>query len=60
LVKLSLYDLSGREVTVLLNEEQPAGFHQIEFDASALASGVYFYRLKVGEFVQIREALFLK
>jgi len=67
LVKLSIYDLSGREIVVLVNEEQSAGLHQVEFDASRLASGVYCYRLSVGslsgvagEYVQSRKMLLLK
>jgi hypothetical protein len=47
-VKLSLYDLLGKEVAILVDEKQAAGFHQLEFDASGLASGVYFYKLEVG------------
>jgi len=59
-VKLSVYDLAGREVAVLVNEHQAAGHHQIKFNASNLASGGYFYLLKAGKFVQIRKALLLK
>jgi hypothetical protein len=59
-VNLAIYDLSGREVTVLVNEKQKAGYHQVEFNAAKLSSGMYFYRLKAGEFVQIKKALLLK
>jgi Secretion system C-terminal sorting domain len=52
MVRLSIYDISGREITVLVNGKQPAGRHQIEFDASDLASGIYLYRLQVGSFVE--------
>jgi len=48
LVQLSVYDLSGREVAILVNEVQAAGLHQIEFNGAGMASGVYFYRLSVG------------
>jgi len=51
-VRLSVYDLLGREVSVLVNERKEAGVHQVTFDASDLASGVYFYRLQAGDFVQ--------
>jgi C1A family cysteine protease len=60
MVKLTIFDLAGREVTVLVNEHQAAGQHQIKFDASNLASGGYFYLLKAGKFVQIGKALLLK
>jgi hypothetical protein len=66
-VKLSIYDLSGREIVVLVNEEQSAGLHQVKFDASRLASGVYCYRISIGslsgvagEYVQTRKMLLLK
>lgn len=45
-VKLSIYDILGREVKVLVNENQGKGIYEVEFNASGLASGVYFYRLE--------------
>ncbi len=48
-VRLSLYNVAGQRVAVLVDESQPAGFHSIEFDASHLASGVYYYRLEAGD-----------
>lgn len=45
-VEVRVYDMAGREVAMLLNESQPAGYHTIRFDASSLSSGVYIYRLK--------------
>jgi hypothetical protein len=59
-VKLVLYDISGREVAVLVNEKQKAGYHQIEFDASNLASGIYVYRLQSGNYVQSKKMLLLR
>jgi len=47
-VRLSVYDLLGREVAVLVDEVRAAGSHQVSFDASALGSGVYLYRLTAG------------
>ena len=46
-VRLSVYDILGREVAVLANEEQQPGYHEVSFDGSRLSSGVYFYRLTV-------------
>ena len=46
LVKLSVYDMLGHEVSVLVNEPKDAGVHVVGFDASGLSSGVYFYRLE--------------
>jgi hypothetical protein len=59
-VELRLYDLLGREVTTLVNEVQTAGYHSVRFDASGLASGVYFYRMKAGEFTQTKRMLLLR
>jgi hypothetical protein len=59
-VRLSVYDLLGRELALLVSERKSAGFHSVEFDASALASGVYFYRLNVGSVVQARRMIVVK
>ncbi|MBI5473612.1 MAG: right-handed parallel beta-helix repeat-containing protein [Ignavibacteriae bacterium] len=57
---LNVYDILGREITQLLHERLPAGLHELRFDASNLPSGVYFYRLIAGGFVQTRRMLLLK
>jgi hypothetical protein len=59
-VNLVVYDLLGREVCTLVDRIHPAGSYEIPFDAGALASGVYFYRLHTGESVEIRKMVFLK
>ncbi|MRR37598.1 T9SS type A sorting domain-containing protein [bacterium] len=59
-VRLSVYDLLGRELALILNERKTPGFHSVEFDGSALASGVYFYRLTTGSFVQSRRMMLVK
>lgn len=56
-VRISVFDLLGREVSVLVNERRDAGLHEVKFDSSNLASGVYFCRLRVGDFVQSRKLL---
>jgi hypothetical protein len=56
-VRLSVYDMLGREVSVLVNERRDAGVHEVKFESSNLASGVYFYRLRAGDFVQTRKLL---
>ena len=45
-VSLKIYDVLGNEISTLINEEQQAGFHKIDFNASSLSSGVYFYSLR--------------
>jgi len=59
-VTLSVYDLLGRQVSVLVNDKKEAGFHEVTFDASGLAGGVYLYRLQAGDFIQSRKLLLLK
>lgn len=59
-ITLKVYDLLGREVAVLVNEERDAGAHEVRFDATALAGGVYYCRLTAGGFVLSRKMLLLK
>jgi len=59
-VKITIYDLLGREVVVLVNEKRDPGRYQDSFDASALASGMYVYRMTAGSFVATRRMLLLK
>jgi len=47
-------------VAVLVNENRPAGFHEINFDASNLSSGMYIYRIQAGEFVETRKMTLVK
>ena len=60
LVTLKIYDILGRQITTLVNEEKPAGNYKIKYDASSLASGVYFYRLQAGNFVQTKKMILLR
>ncbi len=50
-VTLTVFNTLGQAVATLVNESQDAGYHDVRFDASGLASGVYFYRLSAGDFV---------
>jgi len=59
-VQLKVYDILGNEIATLLNEEKPAGNYSIDFDAGNLPSGVYFYRLKAGEFVETKKMILLR
>ncbi len=60
LVSLKVYDILGREVASLVNEEKPAGNYKAVFNASSFASGVYFYRIQAGSFIAIKKLLLLK
>jgi len=60
IVKIKVYDVLGREVTTLVNENKPVGNYSVKFDASRLVSGVYFYRMQAGEFIQTKKLIYLK
>ena len=60
LVLLKIYDILGKEVASLVNEVKTAGYYSIDFDASRLSSGVYFYRLKSGSFNEVKRMVVLK
>ena len=59
-VSLKVYDVLGNEVASLINEERQAGYYSIEFNASDLSSGIYFYRLNTGNFSSTKKLLLLK
>ena len=60
LVKLVVYNVLGKEVAALVNNEQTAGNYQVTFDASKLNSGVYFYKLTSGDFSDVKKMLLVK
>ncbi len=57
---LRVYDVIGREVATLVNESKEAGSYQVTFNASKLASGVYFYRLQSGNYASVKKLLLMK
>ena len=59
-VSLKVFNVLGQEVAVLLNEEKASGYYQVRWDASHVPSGIYFYRLQAGEFVETKKAILLK
>jgi len=69
-VQLKVYDILGNEVVTLVNEEKPAGNYEVEFSAIGgsnsggdswnLSSGIYFYQLNAGTFVQTKKMILLK
>ena len=60
IVNLKVFDVLGREVATLVNGRMEAGVHQVSFDASRLASGIYFYQLQAGSFSQTKKLMLLK
>jgi hypothetical protein len=66
-ISLKVYDLLGKEISTLVNEEKPIGIYEVDFNAENLPSGIYFYRLQVypansgtGEFVEIKKMVLLR
>ena len=59
-VTLTVYDVLGNEIANLVNEEKPAGSYEVEFGAVNLPSGVYFYQLRTGSFIESKKMILLK
>ncbi len=59
-VTIKVYDILGREVETLVNEEKNAGNYNVNFNAGNLSSGIYFYRMQAGNFIQTKKLLLLK
>jgi hypothetical protein len=57
---LKIYDMQGREVAVLVNENLKAGIYEMEFNAAGLSSGIYFYRITAGDFTDTKKMILLK
>ena len=59
-VSITVYDILGREVSKLVNEEKLSGSYEVQFDGSKLSSGVYFYRLHAGDYFKTKKLMLLK
>lgn len=59
-VKLIVYDLLGKEISVLVNETEKSGYHSVEFNARNLPSGVYIYTLQVNDFISSKKMTVIK
>lgn len=59
-VRLIVYDVLGNEIVKLVDEYKPAGTYEVQFDASALSSGIYFYQLRAGDFIQTKVMSLIK
>ncbi|MEO8231046.1 MAG: right-handed parallel beta-helix repeat-containing protein [Ignavibacteriota bacterium] len=59
-VQLKIYNILGNEVSTLVNEIRPAGNYEVNFNASRLSSGVYFYKLQSGSFIETKKMLLIK
>ena len=59
-VLIKVYDILGNEIATLVNEEKSAGTYKVEFNASSLSSGVYFYKIQAATFSQVKKMILLK
>nr|MBP9121179.1 T9SS type A sorting domain-containing protein [Ignavibacterium sp.] len=59
-VSLRIYDVLGKEIATLVNEQKEAGTYNIQFDASKLSSGVYIYSIQAGDFLESRKMILMK
>ena len=59
-VTLKVFDSLGKEVAEFINESKSIGYHKIQFDASDLSSGIYFYQIHSGNFIETKKLVLLK
>ena len=59
-VTLKIYDVLGKEVAALVNEEKPAGSYEEDFNAAGFSSGIYFYTINAGSFIETKKMIFIK
>jgi hypothetical protein len=59
-VQLKVYDVLGNEVATLVDEYKPAGSYEVDFSANKLSSGIYFYKLTAGSFVETKKMILIR
>ena len=59
-ITIKVYDVLGKEITTLVNEEKLSGSYEVEFNGGGLASGIYYYRITAGNFSQTKKMIYLK
>jgi len=59
-VQISIYNILGQKITTLVDKRQNAGTYQVEWDASAFASGIYYYRIQAGEFHDVKKMVLIR
>ena len=66
-MRIEVYDITGQKIELLLDKQLPAGYHEVEFNAENLSSGVYYYRIavedperKTGEFQDVKKMVLLR
>jgi hypothetical protein len=59
-VTIKVFDVLGNEIDLLVNAEKPIGSYEVEFDGSELTSGIYFYKIQAGDFVETKKMVLLR
>lgn len=59
-VTLKIYDVVGREIVTILNEQKEAGYYEVEWNANETSSGIYYYKIQAGAFTEIKKMLLIK
>jgi hypothetical protein len=59
-VVMTVYDLLGREITRLVNQQMQAGSYSVDWDASGYPSGVYFYKIETEDFIEVKKMVLIK
>jgi hypothetical protein len=59
-VRLEVFGVLGQRIATLVEEQKSAGYHAVRFDAGQLPSGIYYYRIVAGDFIQVRKMLLVK
>ena len=57
---MKVFNAKGQEVKTLVNEQQPSGQYEVQFNEINLASGIYFYRIKAGSFIDTKKMILLR
>jgi hypothetical protein len=60
MVTLKIFDILGREVSTLVSQNQKAGYYEVNFNGSQLATGVYVFRIQANDFVQTKKMMLVK
>ncbi len=60
IVNLKIFDILGREIATLVNEEKPAGNYEVEFNGTGIAPGIYFYRIQAGDFTETKKMMLVR
>jgi hypothetical protein len=59
-VKLTVYDILGKNIATLVNEKKSAGYYDVQFNSSGRASGMYFYKIEAGSFTDVKKMVLIK